>query len=245
MGDDLGLLIGRHGQTLDALQLLADAIAAAWRARSAARSSSTPPATATAAAARLEELALRSAEEASAHGTRVELEPMSAAERKLVHTCLEDRAGVATASEGAEPHRYVVVEPVLRRWLRAVVETPGLTALDLAEARARPARRLAARATRSAARYRRARSSMSDRATGRPGSRSRCALPEREVVLLDAARRRCEFLERWAPANARVVWGRAEEQARDWAGVALAKALAPAAGRGGVVPAARPPRRVR
>lgn len=46
-------------------------------------------------------------------------------------------------------------------------------------------------------------------------------------MLLDAARRKCDFLERWAPANARVVWGRAEEQGRDWAGVALAKALAP------------------
>ncbi len=44
-------------------------------------------------------------------GSRVELEPMSAAERKLVHTYLETVAGVTTASEGAEPNRYVVVEP--------------------------------------------------------------------------------------------------------------------------------------
>jgi 16S rRNA (guanine527-N7)-methyltransferase len=46
------------------------------------------------------------------------------------------------------------------------------------------------------------------------------------VVLLEAERRKCEFLERWAPPNARVVWGRAEEQPVDWAGVAVAKALA-------------------
>jgi 16S rRNA (guanine527-N7)-methyltransferase len=46
------------------------------------------------------------------------------------------------------------------------------------------------------------------------------------VVLLEAERRKCEFLERVAPANARVVWGRAEEQETDWAGVAVAKALA-------------------
>jgi 16S rRNA (guanine527-N7)-methyltransferase len=46
------------------------------------------------------------------------------------------------------------------------------------------------------------------------------------VVLLEAERRKCEFLERLAPPNARVVWGRAEEQPVDWAGVALAKALA-------------------
>jgi 16S rRNA (guanine527-N7)-methyltransferase len=59
-----------------------------------------------------------------------------------------------------------------------------------------------------------------------PGIPLAYALPDREVVLLDAERRKCEFLERWAPANARVVWGRAEEQATDWAGVAVAKALA-------------------
>jgi 16S rRNA (guanine527-N7)-methyltransferase len=45
-------------------------------------------------------------------------------------------------------------------------------------------------------------------------------------VLLEAERRKCEFLERWAPPNARVVWGRAEEQQTDWAGIAVAKALA-------------------
>jgi 16S rRNA (guanine527-N7)-methyltransferase len=46
-------------------------------------------------------------------------------------------------------------------------------------------------------------------------------------VLLEAARRKCDFLEAWAPPNARVVWGRAEEQPTDWAAAALAKALAP------------------
>jgi len=45
-------------------------------------------------------------------------------------------------------------------------------------------------------------------------------------VLLEAERRKCEFLEQWAPRNARVVWGRVEEQESDWAGVAVAKALA-------------------
>jgi 16S rRNA (guanine527-N7)-methyltransferase len=46
------------------------------------------------------------------------------------------------------------------------------------------------------------------------------------VVLLEAERRKCEFLEQWAPANARVVWGRAEEQETERFGVATAKALA-------------------
>jgi len=61
---------------------------------------------------------------------------------------------------------------------------------------------------------------------GAPGIPLAHALPEREVVLLEAERRKCSFLERWAPSNARVVWGRAEEQDLDWAGVAVAKALA-------------------
>ncbi len=52
------------------------------------------------------------------------------------------------------------------------------------------------------------------------------ALPEREMTLLEAERRKCDFLEQWAPPNARVVWGRAEEQGVDTYGVALAKALA-------------------
>jgi len=61
---------------------------------------------------------------------------------------------------------------------------------------------------------------------GAPGIPLALALPDREVVLLEAERRKCEFLERVAPPNVRVVWGRAEEQDTDWAGVAVAKALA-------------------
>ncbi len=61
---------------------------------------------------------------------------------------------------------------------------------------------------------------------GSPGIPLATALPEREVTLLEAERRKCDFLERWAPANARVVWGRAEEQEPDSYGVAVAKALA-------------------
>jgi 16S rRNA (guanine527-N7)-methyltransferase len=61
---------------------------------------------------------------------------------------------------------------------------------------------------------------------GAPGIPLAHALPDRDVVLLEAERRKCEFLEQWAPPNVRVVWGRAEEQELDWAGVAVAKALA-------------------
>jgi spoIIIJ-associated protein len=60
----------------------------------------------------LEALAHRSAEEAVRTGSRVELEPMSAAERKIVHTSLEHHEGVTTVSEGEGSNRRVVVEPV-------------------------------------------------------------------------------------------------------------------------------------
>ncbi len=61
---------------------------------------------------------------------------------------------------------------------------------------------------------------------GSPGIPLAVALPDREVTLLDAERRKCVFLREWAPLNARVVWGRAEEQPVESFGVALAKALA-------------------
>ncbi len=61
---------------------------------------------------------------------------------------------------------------------------------------------------------------------GSPGIPLASVLPEREVTLLEAERRKCDFLEQWAPPNARVVWGRAEEQPVDTYGIALAKALA-------------------
>jgi 16S rRNA (guanine527-N7)-methyltransferase len=62
---------------------------------------------------------------------------------------------------------------------------------------------------------------------GSPGIPLARSVPGREFVLLEAERRRCAFLEAWAPPNARVICGRVEEQPIDWAGAALAKALAP------------------
>ena len=61
---------------------------------------------------------------------------------------------------------------------------------------------------------------------GSPGIPLAAALPEREVTLLDAEQRKCDFLRRWSPPNAEVVWGRAEEQPLERWGVAVAKALA-------------------
>jgi 16S rRNA (guanine527-N7)-methyltransferase len=61
---------------------------------------------------------------------------------------------------------------------------------------------------------------------GSPGIPLASALPEREVTLLDAERRKCDFLRRWSPSNAEVVWGRAEVQPVEHWAVAVAKALA-------------------
>jgi 16S rRNA (guanine527-N7)-methyltransferase len=61
---------------------------------------------------------------------------------------------------------------------------------------------------------------------GSPGIPLAVSLPGREVTLLDAERRKCDFLREWAPPNATVAWGRAEEQPVESFGVAVAKALA-------------------
>jgi spoIIIJ-associated protein len=107
-GGDLGLLIGKHGQTIDALQYIANA--------ALHRAGAGKPVVVDAAGYRerrralLEGLALRSAQRAE-RGERVELEPMTAVERKVVHERLQDYPGVRTESEGTEPNRYVVVLP--------------------------------------------------------------------------------------------------------------------------------------
>jgi spoIIIJ-associated protein len=110
-GPDLGLVIGKRGQTIDAIQYLATAIvfrgmderksilvdAAGYRDRRRAT---------------LEQQADRAASEAVAAREAVALDPMSAVERKIVHLHLEEREDVETASDGNEPHRFVVVRPV-------------------------------------------------------------------------------------------------------------------------------------
>ena len=110
-------------------------------------------------------------------------------------------------------------------WLAAVVAAPGLTAIrDLGEAR----RALLDDSLRGLTLVERLGGPIADVGSGggAPGIPLAASLPGREVVLLDAERRKCDFLQEWAPPNARVVWGRAEEQPTDWAGVAVAKALA-------------------
>ena len=112
VGRELGLVIGKHGQTIDAIQYLANAIV--WRGRGDERKAVVVDAAGYRARreATLSALAKRSAERAVSSGRSVELEPMTAVERKVVHVQLKDVTGVVTRSEGTEPNRFVVIDPV-------------------------------------------------------------------------------------------------------------------------------------
>ncbi|MEZ5100486.1 MAG: RNA-binding cell elongation regulator Jag/EloR [Thermoleophilia bacterium] len=108
-GPDVGLLIGKHGQTIDAIQHLAGAVVAhaagtrldvvvdagGYRERRRAT---------------LEGMAERAAARVRASGSPVALDPMTASERKIVHLRLRE-LGLDSVSEGHEPSRYVVVQP--------------------------------------------------------------------------------------------------------------------------------------
>ena len=116
----------------------------------------------------------------------------------------------------------------LERWLADVVATPGLTAIrDLADAR----RGLLDDALRAVELVARFEGPVVDVGSGggTPGIPLAASLPAREVALLEANERKCEFLRRWEAElpNVRVLRGRAEEQPPGAYGVAVAKALAP------------------
>jgi len=110
-GRELGLVIGKHGQTIDAIQYLVNAIV--WRGQVDGRKQVVVDAAGYRARreATLEALAVRSAERVISAARSVELEPMTAVERKVVHLRLKEFPGVATRSEGTEPNRFVVIEP--------------------------------------------------------------------------------------------------------------------------------------
>jgi 16S rRNA (guanine527-N7)-methyltransferase len=120
-----------------------------------------------------------------------------------------------------------VSDALLERWLAAVLETPGLTGLrELGQGRLL----LLENALRGIDAVRLFEGAIVDVGSGggTPGIPLAVALPEREVTLLEAQRRKADFLRRWEGElpNLRVVWGRAEEQPLDAFGVAVAKALA-------------------
>lgn len=110
VGDDLGVLIGRHGRTLDALQILVSAVTnrridrrypvvvdvSGYRHRRRIK---------------LEEIAKRAADRAVRQRRPVELRPMTSFERRVIHLALRDDRRVTTQSEGTEPQRMVVIHP--------------------------------------------------------------------------------------------------------------------------------------
>jgi spoIIIJ-associated protein len=110
-GEQIALLIGKHGQTLNSLQLLAQLVANRhsehyihitldaenYRARRKET---------------LTQLAQKLAEKAIKTGKEVKLEPLPAYERKIIHAALAERKGIKTYSVGTEPHRYIVISPI-------------------------------------------------------------------------------------------------------------------------------------
>jgi spoIIIJ-associated protein len=109
-GGELGLLIGRHGQTIDAIQYLANAVA---HRRKGERVEVVIDAEGyrDRRERALCGVADRAAAEAMRTGQPVALEPMTSVERKIVHLYLQEMGGVGTASEGVEPNRRVIVLP--------------------------------------------------------------------------------------------------------------------------------------
>jgi spoIIIJ-associated protein len=109
-GGDVGVLIGRYGQTIDAIQYVINAIVAR---REGERIDVTVDAAGYRERRRetLERLAVRTAERVLRSGHAVELDPMTAVERKVIHLRLKELDGVETESAGTEPNRYVVVRP--------------------------------------------------------------------------------------------------------------------------------------
>ena len=236
-GADLGLLIGKHGQTIDAIQYLANAIvrseggehevvvdAAGYRARRTAT---------------LEAVAERAARRAVGDRAGVELDPMTSIERKIVHEALKEDAEVETESEGSEPNRYVVVYPRRPR-TECAARVPRALARggrgDAGADRARDASRTRA-ASCSTTLCGRCRSSRAEEGTvvdvgsgggspGHPARGRRCPLGRSCCSRPSAASATSSSASRRSSRTWRSSWGRAEEQPVDTYGVALAKALA-------------------
>jgi spoIIIJ-associated protein len=110
-GPELGLVIGKRGHTIDAIQYLANAIL--WRTAEGERKEVVVDAAGYRERRRgvLEEAADRAASDALREQRPVALEPMTAVERKIVHVHLAERRDVVTSSDGTEPNRRVVVAP--------------------------------------------------------------------------------------------------------------------------------------
>lgn len=108
-GDGLGLVIGRHGQTLDSLQFLLN-IAVNRMVKESVHFILDAENYRAKRKETLERLALQSADRVIRSGKPLRLEAMKAYERKIIHTALQDSDEVETMSEGTEPNRYVMIK---------------------------------------------------------------------------------------------------------------------------------------
>lgn len=109
-GDHVGLLIGRRGDTLNAIQLLLS-IYLRKEIKTSKRIIFDVADYRNRRVETLEKLAERMAEKCRSTGHRVSLDPMGAAERRTIHLCLEKEKGVTTFSEGEDPYRRIVIVP--------------------------------------------------------------------------------------------------------------------------------------
>lgn len=109
-GRRMGVLIGRRGQTLDAIQYLTNIVANDGKGRRA-RIVLDAEGYRQKRAETLRSLALRLADKVKRDGRKAALEPMSALERRVVHLALRERSDVETRSEGDEPYRRVIIVP--------------------------------------------------------------------------------------------------------------------------------------
>jgi spoIIIJ-associated protein len=111
-GEDLGLFIGRHGQTIDAVQHLAQRMAGPRTGDAARRIVIDAEGYRERREQMLQRQADQAVEDALRYDRPVALDAMTASERRLVHEYLRDHDGVQTYSEGDEPNRHLVVAPL-------------------------------------------------------------------------------------------------------------------------------------
>jgi len=110
-GEGTSALVGRGGETIDALQYLLGQIASRAEGGARRRVSLDADGYRARREAALVELAEQAALEAIEHGDEIELDAMTPHDRRIVHMALKDRSGIVTRSEGEEPRRRVIVEP--------------------------------------------------------------------------------------------------------------------------------------
>ena len=110
IGDDLGVLIGKHGQTLDSLQYLTNMAANKNVTGARVRIVLDVENYRKRREETLCQLAERLANKARKYRTKVVLEPMNRHERKIIHMALQDYVDIITYSDGVEPHRKIVVD---------------------------------------------------------------------------------------------------------------------------------------